>query len=143
MTPPRQSQQDFLQAAKAALGVDWDTLALRSGIKPRALKNYQLPESSKGFRVMPDLARAAVEDLIRRAAASPEFDQQEFLRAAMATLQLTGSQLAEAAGINGSTFRNYMRAKGGLAHRPLPPLARAAVERLVRDRHRKGRKEGA
>lgn len=143
MTPPRQTQQEFLQAAKATLGVDWDTLALKSGIKPRALKNYRLPASSKGCRAMPELARAAVEDLLRTATATPQFNQQQFLRAAMATLQLTGPQLAQSAGINVSTFRNYMRAEGTQAHRPLPALARAAVERLVRDRPGKMSKTGA
>ena len=64
MTPPT-TQQDFLRSAKARLALDWDTFAVRAGISPRALKSYRLPSSSAGHRTMPDLARAAVEDLLR------------------------------------------------------------------------------
>ena len=135
MTPPRkQSQQELLHAAKAALGLDWDTLALRAGIKPRALKSYRLPDSSNGFRAMPDLARAAVEDLVRTSSKRADVGQQQYLRAAMAKLHLTWQELAEAAGIKPFTFKNYLRSDEALAHRKLPPLAKAAVERLLRDR---------
>jgi hypothetical protein len=34
------SQQSFLHAAKAALEMAWDALAVAAGIEPRALKNY-------------------------------------------------------------------------------------------------------
>ena len=141
MTPPREEpQQEWLQAAKARLGVDWDALALRAGIKPRALKSYRLPMSSTGFRAMPDLARAAIEDLIRCSANQAEIGQQQYLRAAMAKLRLTWQELADAAGIKRLTFKNYLRSDKALAHRKLPPLARAAIERLLRDRASKARK---
>ena len=143
MTPSRPSQQKFLHAVKAELDVDWDTLALRAGIKPRALKSYRLPTSSNGFRAMPELARAAVEDLRRTAGAQPEFNQQAFLRSAMDTLKLTWQELAEAAGINAFTFKNYLRSDEARAHRTLPPLAKAAVDRLLRDRQPRKRKESA
>ena len=140
MTPNRQdSQQELLHAAKDALGLDWDTLALKAGIKPRALKSYRLPESSAGFRAMPDLARAAVEDLVRTSTKQAEASQQQYLRAAMAKLKLTWLQLAEAAGIKPLTFKNYLRADETLGHRKMPPLARAAVERLLRVRRTKTR----
>ena len=134
MNPAPQSQQEFLNTVKGELGFDWDTLALRAGIKPRALKSYRLPASSNGYRAMPDLARAAVEDLRRTVIAQPEFNQQQFLRSAMASLKLTWLQLAEAAGINPFTFKNYLRSDDARAHRTLPPLAKAAIERLLRDR---------
>ena len=133
MTPLLDRQQDFLYAAKVALDVDWDTLALRAGIKPRAFKSYRLPESSKGFRAMPDLARAAIDDLLRTSKKEPHVTQQQYLRDAMARLKLTWPQLAEAAGIKTLTFKNYLRSDEALAHRKLPPLARAAIERLLRD----------
>jgi predicted metallo-beta-lactamase superfamily hydrolase len=59
-----QSQQDYLKAAKAALGVEWDALAELAGIKPRALKTYRMPDSSKDHRGLPDLARRAIDRLI-------------------------------------------------------------------------------
>jgi hypothetical protein len=58
------SQQDFLKAAKDQLGMTWDELATASGINPRALKTYRMPDTSKDFRPLPDLARAAVARLV-------------------------------------------------------------------------------
>ncbi|MGF6440271.1 hypothetical protein QF002_001080 [Paraburkholderia youngii] len=58
------SQQDFLKAAKDQLGVTWDELAKASGINPRALKTYRMPDTSKDFRPLPELARAAVSRLL-------------------------------------------------------------------------------
>lgn len=143
MTPPRHSQQELLYAAKAELGLDWDSLALRAGIKPRALKSYRLPPSSNGARAMPDLARAAIEDMLRNSAKQPEVRQQDYLRSAMATLGLTWSQLAEAAGIKPLTFKNYLRSDDALGHRKLPALATAAVDRLLRDHPQRRRKTSA
>jgi hypothetical protein len=58
------TQQEFLRAAKEQLGVTWDELATASGINPRAMKTYRMPETSKDYRALPDLARAAVERLL-------------------------------------------------------------------------------
>jgi hypothetical protein len=58
------NQQDFLKAAKDQLGMTWDELATASGINPRALKTYRMPDTSKDFRPLPDLARAAVVRLL-------------------------------------------------------------------------------
>ena len=58
------NQQDFLKAAKDQLGMTWDELAAASGIKPRALKTYRMPDTSKDFRPLPDLARSAVARLL-------------------------------------------------------------------------------
>ncbi len=72
-----QSQQDYLKAAKAALGVEWDTLAELAGIKARALKTYRMPDSSKDHRGLPDLARRVIDRLLsdhqktRKASKSP------------------------------------------------------------------------
>ncbi|MFL9922361.1 hypothetical protein PQR75_45400 [Paraburkholderia fungorum] len=54
------AQQEFLKDAKAQLGVTWDELAVASGINPRALKTYRMPDESKDYRALPDLARAAI-----------------------------------------------------------------------------------
>ena len=58
------SQQFFLQAAKAALGMTWDALAVAAGIEPRALKNYRMPDGSQNHRGMLKLARRAIEPLL-------------------------------------------------------------------------------
>ncbi|MBR8029990.1 helix-turn-helix domain-containing protein [Burkholderia cenocepacia] len=58
------NQQDFLKAAKDQLGITWDEFAAASNISPRALKTYRMPDSSKDFRPLPKLARAAVEQLL-------------------------------------------------------------------------------
>lgn len=59
-----QTQQEYLKAAKETLGVEWDVLAELAGIKPRALKTYRMPDSSKDHRGMPDLARRAIDGLL-------------------------------------------------------------------------------
>lgn len=59
-----QSQQDYLKAAKATLGIEWDALAKLAGIKPRAFKTYRMPNSSKDHRGLPDLARRAIDGLL-------------------------------------------------------------------------------
>lgn len=58
------AQQDFLKAAKDELGLTWDDLAAKAGITARALKTYRMPDTSKDYRNMPDLARAAVSRLL-------------------------------------------------------------------------------
>lgn len=59
-----QSQQEYLKVAKATLNVEWDELAVMAGIKPRALKTYRMPDSSKDHRALPDLARRAINGLL-------------------------------------------------------------------------------
>ena len=59
-----ESQQIFLQAAKAELGMTWDALAVAAGIEPRALKNYRMPNGSQNHRGMPKLASRAIEQLL-------------------------------------------------------------------------------
>jgi len=59
-----QSQQDYLKAAKATLDVEWDALAEMAGIKPRALKTYRMPDSSKDHRALPALARRVIDGLL-------------------------------------------------------------------------------
>lgn len=60
----KQSQQDYLRAAKEALGLDWDAFAEMAGIKPRAFKTYRMPDSSKDHRTLPDLARRVIDGLL-------------------------------------------------------------------------------
>ena len=55
-----QSQQEFLKTIKDQLGVTWDELAALSGINPRALKTYRMPDDSKDFRALNDLAKNAL-----------------------------------------------------------------------------------
>ena len=59
-----QSQQDYLRAAKAELGLEWDDLATRAGIKPRALKTYRMPDTSNDHRQLPELARRSIDMLL-------------------------------------------------------------------------------
>lgn len=65
-----QTQQQYLNKAKSALvemtgeEVTWDEFAELCGIKPRAFKTYRMPEDSKDYRAMSDLARQAVDRLL-------------------------------------------------------------------------------
>lgn len=64
MTGQDKTQQEFLQEAKATLGLTWDDLAEQSGIAPRALKNYRMPADSQNHRSMPSLAWRSVRQLL-------------------------------------------------------------------------------
>lgn len=64
MSEHEQSQQEFLQAAKATLGLTWDELAKQSGIAPLTLKKYRLPDTSLNHRGMPSLARRSIQHLL-------------------------------------------------------------------------------
>ncbi|WP_157378699.1 hypothetical protein [Aliagarivorans taiwanensis] len=55
------SQQEYLKGVKVELGVTWDKLAELANIKPRALKTYRMAETSKDYRVLPPLAKDAIE----------------------------------------------------------------------------------
>lgn len=57
-------QQDFLKEARARLGVTWDEMAELTGIHPRALKTYRMPDASTNFRIMPSVAYKAVENVL-------------------------------------------------------------------------------
>jgi predicted transcriptional regulator len=59
-----QAQQAFLKAAKEALGMTWDEIAVAAGIVPRTFKNYRMPDGSQNYRPMPRLARDAVQRLL-------------------------------------------------------------------------------
>lgn len=59
------TQQEYLKSAKEKLGVKWDELAEQSAISPRALKTYRMPETSKDYRAMPRLAKAAIDRLLQ------------------------------------------------------------------------------
>ena len=58
------SQQGYLHEAKRTLGLGWDQLAERAGISSRAMKNWRLPDTSSNHRMMPNLARAAIDRLL-------------------------------------------------------------------------------
>lgn len=61
-----QTQLEFLQAAKAELGVTWDELAELADIAPRALKTYRLPPASAEYRGMPKLAHNAIVGVLEK-----------------------------------------------------------------------------
>jgi hypothetical protein len=67
----KQTQQEYLNVAKieyVELGGKngtWDLFAETCGISPRAFKTYRMPEDSKDYRVMPSLARDAVERVLK------------------------------------------------------------------------------
>lgn len=71
-----ESQKDFLSRVKKALEirhdkrVTWDELAEMSGIEPRTLKTYRMPEGSADYRQMPALAKQALDRLMTQPKAS-------------------------------------------------------------------------
>lgn len=60
------TQKEYLNGAKAKLGLTWDELAKQANIKPRALKTYRMPETSSDYRGMPAKAKDAIEALLKR-----------------------------------------------------------------------------
>ncbi len=133
MSPKPTSQQDFLRHAKRELELEWDALAVRAGISPRALKCYRMPDTSSNHRTMPMLAWRAIEAVLRepRSAADAPMPQQAFLELALERLQVTLPELAELIGTRPLTAKNWTRADGLPSHRGMPSLARAAIERLL------------
>ena len=67
----KNTQKLWLTAAKRALSVrhtslTWDGFAKLAGIDPRAFKTYRMPDGSVDYRVMPSLARSAIEALLTK-----------------------------------------------------------------------------
>lgn len=54
------SQQELLQELKGVMGTTWNGVSERTGIAPRTLKSYLLPDDSKGRRGMDKFVREAV-----------------------------------------------------------------------------------
>lgn len=118
---------------RASSGLEWDALAVRAGISPRALKCYRMPDSSSNHRAMPMLAWRAIEAVLREPCNAGEapMPQQAFIELALERLQVTLPELAELIGTKPLTAKNWMRADGLPSHRGMPSLARAAIERLL------------
>lgn len=100
------SQKAWLAAAKRTLsrfypGLTWDDFARLAGIDPRAFKTYRMPEDSSDYRVMPSLARSAVESLLQPSAAPlienpvpPAATPTSILIPALAALVIRQAQLS-------------------------------------------------
>ncbi|MDE1315510.1 hypothetical protein MEG05_15740 [Vibrio aestuarianus] len=58
-------QKKYLNDAKNQLNMTWDELAEKTKIHPRALKTYRMPKTSKDYRTMPTLAKAAIDNLLK------------------------------------------------------------------------------
>jgi hypothetical protein len=65
--------------------------------------------------------------------------QQEFLKSAKDALGVTWDELAESAGVNPRALKTYRMPDTSKDHRPLPALARAAVDRLLSSHKTKGK----
>ncbi len=60
MTP----QQEFLRLAMESLGMTRDSFAKRFTVPRRTLDKWLLPDDSKDFRALPDMARAYIAEVI-------------------------------------------------------------------------------
>ena len=61
------SQQELLKALKDATNSTWSGVSELTGIVPRTLKSYLLPQTSKGRRGMDKFVRKAVEKALSQA----------------------------------------------------------------------------
>ena len=61
-----ETQKQFLEAAKAELGVTWDEFAELAGINPRTFKTYRMPLDSQGHRTMSKFVLEAVVKVVRK-----------------------------------------------------------------------------
>lgn len=59
------TQQEFLKDLKEKTGLTWDAIAAASGVSARALKTYRMPESSKDYRPMPNVAKVALTSILK------------------------------------------------------------------------------
>lgn len=57
--------------------------------------------------------------------------QQEFLKKAKAKLGLTWDAMADQSGISRRALKTYRMPETSMDYRPLPPLARRAIEALL------------
>lgn len=69
-----------------------------------------------------------------------ELGQQEYLKAAKATLGLTWDDFALKAGINPRALKTYRMPGTSKDFRTMPSLARSAIDRLLADHQKKTRK---
>lgn len=72
-----------------------------------------------------------------------ELGQQEFLKAAKATLGLKWDELAVQAGIEPRALKNYRMPDGSKNHRGLPVLARRSIQQLLDEHAKKNRRKAA
>lgn len=68
--------------------------------------------------------------------------QQEYLRDAKAKLGLEWDAFAEQAGIKPRAFKTYRMPETSKDYRPMPALARRAVDRLLADHEKRMRRGG-
>ena len=61
-----QTQQEFLKAGKAELGVTWNEFAELAGIESRAFKTYRMPNESKDHRKMKKFVLEAVVQVLQQ-----------------------------------------------------------------------------
>lgn len=61
-----ETQQQFLEAAKAELGITWDAFADLAGINPRTFKAYRMPSDSQGHRAMSKFVLDAVVKVLNK-----------------------------------------------------------------------------
>jgi aspartate carbamoyltransferase catalytic subunit len=59
------AQQDYLREAMATLNMTRDELAERIGVSRRRLDNWLLPDDSKGFRPMEDMAWKFIAEILK------------------------------------------------------------------------------
>jgi len=85
----------------------------------------------------------ALAKLVRQARRSLGLNgdsQQDLLRRARDTLELTNEELAEAIGVKLPTLYAYLAPKSAAKHRALPADMRLILEKILRDHN--GRKRG-
>lgn len=59
-------QQDLLRQAMKALNMTRSEFAVRIGTPLRALKNWLLPDTSKGHREMPNSLRILIREILKK-----------------------------------------------------------------------------
>src|SRR5690625_4813384 len=62
------AQQVFLRDAMRRLNLTRDVFSARIGVKRRTLDSWLLPESSQDFRVMPEVVRRFVTEIVENEA---------------------------------------------------------------------------
>jgi aspartate carbamoyltransferase catalytic subunit len=72
------TQQVFLRSAMRQLNMTREAFAERIGSRRRALDSWLLPEESNEFRVMPEVVRRFVDEILARQSSSPEYTQSVY-----------------------------------------------------------------
>ena len=129
------------------VGAGYRLIYLRTAQILRTFHAFSGIKASITFAPIPSLAKRLFDTLLRLRYdgthrvpyinSMSEQTQQEYLKAAKAVLAMQWDSFAEKAGISPRAFKTYRMPPTSKDFRPLPPLAKQAIDRLLKEHERR------